>query len=122
MRLKRLIFAELGLIFERLNCVDMMLVESLENVSVNVANLNLIMNEMKAMTRFIKKLYLFDLTSILDDLKFIEKLFQSSTTFLLMISSNSINFEGKLRFEVGNFGFKFFLSLRRSVLAKIKGR
>ena len=40
--------AELWLIFERLNCVDMMLVESLENVSMNVANLNLILIEMKA--------------------------------------------------------------------------
>ena len=57
--MKRLIFAELGWIFERLNCVDMMLVESLENVSVNFANLNLILNEMKAMTRFIKKIISF---------------------------------------------------------------
>ena len=34
-------FAELGLIFERLSCVDMMLEESLESESEDVANLNL---------------------------------------------------------------------------------
>ena len=34
-------FAKLGLIFERLSCVDMMLGESLESVSEDAANLNL---------------------------------------------------------------------------------
>ena len=52
-------WAELRLIFERLNCVDMMLGESLESVSEDAANLNLFLNGMKAMIRFIKKIYIF---------------------------------------------------------------
>ena len=50
---------------------------------------------------WLKNSYLSDLTFILDDLKFIGKLFQRSTTSMLMISSNSNDFKGKLRFEVG---------------------
>ena len=45
------IFAELGLILERLSCVDMMLGESLESVSEDAANLNSTLSEMKVMTR-----------------------------------------------------------------------
>ena len=37
--------------------------------------------------------------SVLDDLKFIENLFQISTTSMLMTSSNSNVFEGELTFE-----------------------
>ena len=47
-----------------------------------------------------KNSYLSDLTSVLDDLKFIRKLIQRSTTSMLMTNSNSDDFEGKLRFEV----------------------
>ena len=45
------IFAELGLIFERLNCVDMMLGESLESVIEDAANLNSTLSEIKVMIR-----------------------------------------------------------------------
>ena len=49
---------------------------------------------------WLKNLYLSNLTSIPNDLKFIRKFFQISTTSLLMISRNSNDFKGKLRFEV----------------------
>ena len=76
------------------------------------ANLNLILNEMKVMTRDIKKnSYLSGLNSVQYDLKVIGKLFQRSTTSLLMTSSNSIDFEDELRFEVRQFCFKIFLKL-----------
>ena len=91
-------------------------------VSLKFANLNPTLNEMKVMIRFIEKnSYLSDLTSVLDNLKFIGKFFQRSTTSLLMTSSNSIDFEGELRFEVKNFVFKFFLKLSGTVSGCVSG-
>ena len=46
-----------------------------------------------------KNLYLYNLSSVLDDLKLIGKLFQRSTTFLLMMRSNSNDFEGEFMIE-----------------------
>ena len=81
----------------------------MESVSLKSKTLNLTLNEMKVMTKDIKKnSYLSDLNSVLDDLKVIEKLFQRSTIFLLMTSSNSIDFKGELKFEVRTFILKFF--------------
>ena len=48
------------------------------------------------------------MTSVLGDLKFIEKFFQRSTTSMLMTSSNSEVLEVELRFEVETFVLKFF--------------
>ena len=57
---------------------------------------------------WLKKLYLSDLTYVLDDLKFIGKLIQRSKTSMLMTSSNSEVLEIELRFEVETFVLNFF--------------
>ena len=48
------------------------------------------------------------MTSVPDDLKFIGKLIQRSTTSMLMTSSNSDDLEVKLRFEVDQILFQNF--------------
>ena len=84
-------------------------IESVENLSVKVETLSLTWNEMKVMPRVIQKnSYLFDLSSVLDGLNLIEKLFQRSTTSLLMMRLNSIDFEGELMIEGKNFVLKIF--------------
>ena len=84
----------------------------MENVSVKIETLGLIWNEMKLMPRIIqKKSYLSDLSSIWDGFKIIEKLFQRSTTSLLMIRLNFIDFEGELMIEGKNFVLKKNLKL-----------
>ena len=82
--------------------------------------LNLTLNELKAMTRFIKKnSYLSNLNLVLNDLKLIRKLFQRSTTSLLMISSKSIDFEGELMFEGEVFILEIFLKLTSCYCARV---
>ena len=68
-----------------------------------------------------KILYLSDLISISDDLKFIGKFFQRSTTSFLMTSSNSNDFEGELRFEFEKFCFKIFLKLFAFYCGNVSG-
>ena len=99
-------------------------VESVENLSVKVETLSLTWNEMKVMPRVIKKKknsYLSNLSSVLDGLKLIEKLFQRSTTFLLMMRSNSIDFEGELMIEGKKVVFSIFLKLTVTVPAGVSG-
>ena len=70
---------------------------------------------------WLKNSYLSDVTFVLGDLKFIGKFFQRSTTFMLMISSNSRVLEVELRFEVWKFCFKFFLILFKFTVHSVSG-
>ena len=91
-----------GLMFERLNCDDMNSCWISGECIIEVWNFEFNFEWVEGYNKvYWKNSYLSDLNAFLNDLKLIGNIFQRSTTSPLMTSSNSIDFEDELRFEVG---------------------